>query len=232
MNNSLFHYKKIIRFMFIYWVICLIFLLLEGVSIYSTLIWNTFLAALPLFFIEQFLSKSQQSKKAMTIVYGVLWLLFFPNAVYIVTDLIHLSNETFLWEEMSGGHPVNSEIFYNKDIAVWLKLLVVGLGVLYGLFVGMESLNIAYRYIKQQFNAKKSRWILLGIALISGFGVYIGRFLRFNSWDILRPFSLVWDVLLQLNFFTIEFTIAFAGFILLLFSLYRFIRELPSRKLE
>ena len=137
MNNSLVKYKKIVQFMFVYWLICFIFLLVEGVSIYSTLIWNTFLAVLPLVFIEAFLKNSQHNNKIRSIIYGVLWLLFFPNAIYIMTDMIHISNDTFLWEEIVKPNSVNSEIFYTNDIIIWLKLLVIGIGVFYGLLVGM-----------------------------------------------------------------------------------------------
>ncbi|MGH4050169.1 MAG: DUF1361 domain-containing protein [Clostridium sp.] len=70
--------------------------------------------------------------------------------------------------------------------------------------------------------ASSNCWVFLiaGVSLLSGFAVYIGRFLRFNSCDLLMPLSLFRNIFTNINIFAIEFMFAFAGFILILFLLY------------
>ncbi|WP_312887299.1 DUF1361 domain-containing protein [Clostridium lacusfryxellense] len=153
-------------------------------------------------------------------VFGILWLIFFPNSVYMVTDLIHINSEKLVWYEATARYSFNNGVMYSNDIMQWVQLLVIGIGVLYGLLIGMESLNSFYRFLNQKRAKSISYLIIAGVSLISGFAVYVGRFLRFNSWDLLRPLSLFRNIFSNINIFAIEFMVAFAGFILILFLLY------------
>jgi uncharacterized membrane protein len=92
---------------------------------------------------------------------------FFPNAPYILTDLIHLT---------SG--------YYRH---FWVDLTLFLLCAFTGLVLGFVSL-----YLMQSLMARSlgriAGWLFVIAALgLSSFGVYLGRFLRFNSWDVLRP---------------------------------------------
>ena len=140
---------------------------------YAFLPWNLFLAWLPLAFALMACDAYQSgaSRNWRFWVYSTTWLLFFPNAPYIFTDIIHLSSRGF-------GH-------------FWIDLVVVLLCALTGLVLGFVSLFLMQSVVRRRLGHAAS-WIFIAlIAGVSGFGIYLGRFLRFNSWDVVfRPFAL------------------------------------------
>jgi uncharacterized membrane protein len=101
----------------------------------------------------------------------ILWLLFFPNAPYLATDVLHLvsSSPSFLWYDC---------------------LLFFFFGWI-GLFLGLLSLFQIHQYLKFRLNYAFSEIIIFAICFISSFGVYLGRFERWNSWDVfINPLGL------------------------------------------
>ncbi len=140
---------------------------------HAFLIWNLFLAWLPLGFAllasREYQANSSPSWKFRSL--AVAWLLFFPNAPYIFTDLIHLTTRFH-------GH-------------FWVDLVLVLSCALTGLVLGFLSLFLMQGMVARTLGRAAS-WGFVGVvAALSGFGIYLGRFLRFNSWDVLlRPVSL------------------------------------------
>ncbi|WP_246169846.1 DUF1361 domain-containing protein [Alkalibaculum sporogenes] len=189
------------------------------------LAWNIFLATLPLIFINYSLLQSKMNKKVWAFIFGVLWLIFFPNSVYMITDFIHISNDNLILYQEVAPYSIDNGIIYSNEIMHWVKLLVIGIGVMYGLLIGLESLNIFYRSLNERIPKLISCLIVAGVSLVSGFAVYIGRFLRFNSWDLFMPLHLVRAVMANVNIFAVEFTLGFAGFILIIFLLYVLFRN-------
>jgi uncharacterized membrane protein len=134
---------------------------------YSFLIWNLFLAWLPMMFAllacEEYRNGSARSWRFFPL--AGAWLLFFPNSSYIFTDLIHLTTH-FL------PH-------------FWVDLMLVLLCALTGLVLGFVSLYLMQSVVTRMLGRTAS-WLFIGaVAALSGFGIYVGRFMRFNSWDIL-----------------------------------------------
>ena len=212
--------------MFVYWILCFFMIFSDHSFLYVMLAWNIFLATLPLFFIEFSLFQNSKNKNITAIVFGILWLIFFPNSVYMITDFIHISSDKLLWYDAAARYTIDNGIMYSNDIMQWAKLLVIGIGVIYGLIIGMESLNIFYQFINKKRPVVISCLIVAGVSLISGVGVYIGRFLRFNSWDLLMPMSVLRGVFISINRFAIEFMVTFAGFILIMFLFYVLFRKI------
>ncbi|MGO8678384.1 MAG: DUF1361 domain-containing protein [Limisphaerales bacterium] len=140
---------------------------------YSFLIWNLFLAWLPLVF-ALLAQESFQRQAARNWRFAVLagaWLLFFPNAPYIFTDLIHLTTRF-------AAH-------------FWVDLMLILPCALTGMVLGFVSLYLMQGIVKRLAGVALSWVFVAGIAGLSGFGVWLGRFLRFNSWDVLsRPVEL------------------------------------------
>jgi uncharacterized membrane protein len=103
--------------------------------------------------------------------WAMLWLLFFPNSAYIITDLFH---------------------FYERPpIAPWYDLILLFSTAINGLIAGFISLTEVENWLKKQVDTKYIQPILGFILLLSSFGIYLGRYLRFNSWDIIiHPFRL------------------------------------------
>ena len=137
---------------------------------YGFLIWNLFLAWLPLLFalLVRELYQSGDRRKWLFASLAGAWLLFFPNAPYIFTDFIHLLHRPF-------QH-------------FWVDLTLILLCALTGLVLGFVSLYLMQSVVTRMLGRALSWLFIAGVAGLSGFGIYLGRFLRFNSWDvILQP---------------------------------------------
>lgn len=124
--------------------------------------WNTFLAAIP-YLVSTQLIKLRKMGAASILFMGV-WLLFFPNAPYMITDLFH--------------YEVRPEVPY------WYDLLLVISAAWNGLILGLVSLMNIETFLARHL---KQFWVMAGVflsLLLCSYGVFIGRYLRFNSWDI------------------------------------------------
>lgn len=138
------------------------------------LVWNLFLAAIP-FFITFHLSTRKKVPKYRLLLWFGLWLLFLPNAPYIVTDFIHLQ--------------------HLKSNIVWLDTLLIATYALCGLLFYFISVKDMEELLHRHFQHKKIKYVFWMIPFLVGFGIYLGRFLRWNSWDIIqRPHILIQDV--------------------------------------
>jgi uncharacterized membrane protein len=100
------------------------------------------------------------------------WFFFFPNAPYILTDLIHLGSK--------------SQRYY------WPDLVLILLFAMTGLVLGFLSLFLMQRMVAHRFGWPGG-WLFVAVmATLSGFGIYAGRFLRWNSWDVVfNPLDLI-----------------------------------------
>jgi len=130
------------------------------------ILWNIFLAFIP-FIISFFILYFQKEKKLNKIIFiigMILWILFIPNAPYIVTDFIHLGT--------------------TKSIPIIYDILLIFSSAVIGLILAMHSFFHIEQIIKMKYSIKVSSFIMAIIILLTSFGVYLGRFLRFNSWDL------------------------------------------------
>ena len=139
--------------------------------------WNLVLAAFPLIFSYKLLQiKNTYLSWGM---FG-LWLLFFPNAMYIVTDLFHLKE----------GAPVPQ----------WFDLLLLFSAALNGVIMGLVSLRNAEIFLHKKVGKRLVPVIICCIFLLCGYGIYLGRYLRWNSWDIFtQPHLLLWDIAMDVR---------------------------------
>jgi len=146
---------------------------------FSFLAWNLFLAWLPLLCsLFAYNAYKRRSRLSWLVVAGcaLAWLLFFPNAPYILTDLMHLRPR--------------------PDVPLWFDVLLVIAFAWTGLFLGLISLSLMQALVRRAAGTLASWGFALGVLSLSGFGIYIGRFLRWNSWDVfLSPGGLMADLL-------------------------------------
>ncbi|MCF7931386.1 MAG: DUF1361 domain-containing protein [Acholeplasmataceae bacterium] len=147
--------------------------LLNGLIIF--LAWNMFLATLvyALGTLLAYLIKTK-SKLWIILVVAAIWILFFPNSIYMLTDFIHFQNYTFFLEY--------SDI-YNYSLAEWLVFGHVTIGALYAAKLGIASIQKIEPHINKYFTGIYPL-ALTFLFFLSSFGIFIGRFLRFNSWDV------------------------------------------------
>lgn len=149
---------------------------LTGERTYLFLNWNLFLAFIPFGLSSYFLLQpSIKKSKLKAVITLFIWILFFPNAPYILTDLFHLRNNT--------GAPI------------WYDLVLIFSFAWTGLILGFISLMDLEKQIATFTNTKLSSIAVVLLLFLSAFGVYLGRFLRWNSWDIVgHPFALFQDI--------------------------------------
>jgi uncharacterized membrane protein len=137
---------------------------------YAFLVWNLFLAWLPLLFALLVCELHRNGRWRTWRFAGLTgtWLLFFPNAPYIFTDLIHLTTR------------------FHRHF--WVDLTLILICALTGLVLGFVSLYLMQSVVARMFGRVAS-WVFIAVmAGLSSFGVYLGRFVRVNSWDIVtRP---------------------------------------------
>ena len=169
---------------------------------YTFLVWNLILAAVP-YIITQILKLWVASPKfniALILSFPV-WLLFLPNSPYIITDLVHLHND--------------------HSHLVWLDLFLVFVFALNGLLLGLLSLLDMFIIIEKRLGKKMAVILIFISCFLSGYGIYLGRFLRFNSWDVFANpaelFQKISSSLLQPQVWLM--TLAFGGFLWILFLL-------------
>ncbi len=170
---------------------------------YAFLIWNLFLAFIPYILIKNY--KYNQHRILQAAIIGAT-ILFLPNAPYIITDLFHLRARI--------------------AAPMWLDLILILSFAFLGMVFFILSVNRLLAISNGLFN---SRWITSGIKffimLSSAYGIYLGRYLRFNSWDIVSdPFHLAKKMLLSVFDAdcykeTFAVTITFTIFLYLIFEI-------------
>lgn len=137
---------------------------------YAFLMWNLFLGWIPFQLSITLLEHGHRHKLYRYALLGV-WLLFFPNSLYIITDLIHL-------DESKGDAPV------------WYDAILLFTSSLTGLIMAFISLYQVETFLRMVLTKKHVNRLVLVALFLGSFGVYVGRFLRWNSWDVfVNPFS-------------------------------------------
>jgi uncharacterized membrane protein len=192
----------------------------SGSERYAFLIWNLFLAWIP--FIISYFTYTLTVRRRWIYLFipiaAFLWLIFFPNAPYILTDFQHLA-------------------YGSDDLPVWYDVLMLVWFAFTGLLLGIVSLFLMQEIVRREFGPRVGWMFVVTVAGLSAAGVYMGRFLHWNSWDILRDptgialysFQRAQNPSLQ----SIGFIGLFAAFLLFLYiTLYTFghlLVERPSR---
>ena len=171
--------------------------------------WNVILAFVPVVLAFIFYNKSlednnKQQDKGILILLFLSWLFFFPNAFYLITDFIHLGGEEFYyWGQLY------SPITYTENYLGYLTLAHIFLGAFIGVFMAIYSLRMIDIYLINKFGNMYSTLLIIVIMFLSSIGIYIGRFLRLNSWDVLNPFNVLEQLFDSINRFTFQFIMIF-----------------------
>jgi len=180
------------------------------------LIWNLFLAWIPfvLAYIAYALSWKRPWLYIAIPVFAFLWLIFFPNAPYILTDLQYLNRAS-----------ATAPLWFDVLLLIWFSWT--------GVLLGVVSLYLMHEIIQRNFGRWPGWLFVLFVSGLSSAGIYVGRFMDWNSWDIVsNPSELAMDVLglvidpsLRLFAFTALFTIFFLFVYLTLYTFAHLFRE-------
>lgn len=135
--------------------------------------WNLFLAVVPYLLISYIsMKESLRANKKIVIVISFIWLVLFPNTLYILTDLFHLRPRF--------------------PIPIWFDLILIFSFLWAGIVLGFKSLWDLESLFKQWFNNYAVHVASVLLLYLTAYGIYLGRFERWNSWDIMTdPIALI-----------------------------------------
>ncbi|MGH2608321.1 MAG: DUF1361 domain-containing protein [Tepidiformaceae bacterium] len=134
---------------------------------FAFLTWNLFLAWIPFIVALGLYAAHRAGASAVWLVPGLLlWVLFLPNAPYLVTDYIHLARDS--------------------RVPLWFDFALLGAFSLSGLLLGFASVFVVQAIVASRAGAVAG-WLVTGSAFgLCAVGIYVGRVLRFNSWDAVQ----------------------------------------------
>lgn len=140
------------------------------------LTWNLFLAYIP-YFISTMLARMNK-RSAGWWALSFIWLLFIPNSFYIITDLYHLGDR-----------------YNDRQVPQWFDLAMILSYVWNGLLLGVLSVRQMERILLPRQTLRSELLFLYPVMWLNALGIYIGRYLRYNSWDVVTdPFQLLRDI--------------------------------------
>jgi uncharacterized membrane protein len=113
---------------------------------------------------------------ALGVPVGLLWLFFYPNAAYLITDLLHPFNR----------YPIAAGTRFWEELLFWDHLLTLLFAALLGLALATVSLASVHHLVRRAGGSLAGWAFAVLVLLLSSFGIYLGRFIRWNSWDLLR----------------------------------------------
>lgn len=142
---------------------------------FAFLLWNLVLALVPLGASTLARTADRRRAGALAALLLVVWLAFFPNAPYVVTDLVHLRARS--------------------EVPLWFDAALLMSCAWNGLLLGLVSLRDAHAIVERRVGPRAGWVFALGAIVASGFGIYLGRFPRWNTWDVVtQPGRLLADV--------------------------------------
>ncbi|MCC6288119.1 MAG: DUF1361 domain-containing protein [Chitinophagaceae bacterium] len=141
---------------------------------FASLVWNMFLAFIP-FVLSITLLKKMNSSRLTQYLLLATWLVFFPNAPYIITDFVHLD--------------------HTPPVPFWYDLVIIFWAAWNGLILGFVSLLNIEKFLLTKFGKRQVNVMVYLSLVLCAFGVYAGRYLRWNSWDVVaNPHEIYRDV--------------------------------------
>lgn len=119
--------------------------------------------------------KTTRWQSGQNILLTIVWLAFLPNAWYVLTDFIH--------------------VYPNGEISQLYDIVLISTLVFSGFAIGLTGLSLFYKEICRRYNPGTSILLTEAVILLSSFAVFLGRDLRWNTWDVLtNPGSVVVNV--------------------------------------
>jgi len=144
---------------------------------FSYLLWNLFLAWTPLFFgiLLLQLLRTRLWSSWLPLVVTLLWLLLLPNSFYMISDYIHVQDVA------------RADLLY--DTVMFTSFIFTGV------LVGFSSLHLVHSELRKRLSARAAGGCIAAILFLCSFAIYLGRDLRWNSWDVLtNPAGILFDI--------------------------------------
>lgn len=215
-----------------------VFILLAGLSVatlavyrlvsqqtdtfFGFLIWNLFLAWIPFVFsMAAYELNKRKIGGLLLLPLGVAWLLFFPNAPYLMTDLVHLT--------VRKSRYIVEGVIQSR---YWYDLVTLLLFTWSGWLTGFFSLYQFQSVIYRKSNLLLSWIFVLAACVLGGYGVLLGRVYRLNSWDVLTDRHQLYQLVIDsLNRQSVFFSLFIAFVLLVIYAtMYCLLNALGTRE--
>lgn len=200
--------KQIIILLALAIILNLLRVVLFNNTTFLYMFWNIFLALIPFLISSIILLNVNKSNflKPQSLISLFIWFLFLPNTFYVLTDFIHLGR------------------IYG--VPVWYDIFVLFSSTTVSLLMGLYSLRHLEEICQLKFSKRLTSAILIIVILFASFGVYLGRFLRFNSWDFFVSHSSlflnIWQIFTKENNYVNVYSYTFTFFLFILFCYWAF----------
>jgi uncharacterized membrane protein len=150
-------------------------LFLTGSTALGFLLWNLMLAWVPIAASLWFVPTGRSHRPITSASLLIIWFLFLPNTFYILSDFIHLR--------------AYGDINILFDVVLLFLYSCIGFGL------GLISLGVMHLWLRRTFSQYVSALLIYGTIFLCSFAIYLGRYLRWNSWDIVtNPLGLLVDI--------------------------------------
>jgi len=137
---------------------------IAGNTIHNSLLWNLFLGFVPLLIAAGIVFIQDKLNNFWLFVAGGVWLLFYPNAPYIISDFIHVRSD-------------------QPAVAVY-DTLIIFLFAMLSFYYGLYSMKMAWVVLVKRFSRNIANAIIVFSLVMASLGLYLGRVIRLNSWDL------------------------------------------------
>lgn len=137
---------------------------------FQFLIWNLFLAWIPLAFAALAYRQAERRgvlARFLVVPTAIVWLLFFPNAPYIVTDFVHLGQ-------------------FHDPVPAWYDVMLIAWYAWTGLLLGIVSLRLMQEIVTRAAGTVAGWGLVAIVTVLGSIGIYWGRFLGWNSWNVFQ----------------------------------------------
>jgi uncharacterized membrane protein len=180
----------------------------SGEPRFGWVIWNLFLAWIPFGLAAALYDRHRAGARPLSLLpLGLLWLLFLPNAPYIVTDFKHL-------------------LAPSAVVPLWVDVVLIAAPAWTGMLLGFLSLYLVQSVVRQLAGPRVAWAAAIAALGLASFGIYLGRVLRWNSWDVIANPSILSDLgSIVVEPRAIAMTILLSGFLTLSYLVvYSFMR--------
>ena len=148
---------------------------IAGNTIHNSLLWNLFLGFVPLLIAVAIVFFHSKLNNFWLFVAGGIWLLFYPNSPYIISDFIHVRSD-------------------QPDVAVY-DALIIFLFAMLSFYYGLYSMKMAWVLLVKRFSRKVANGLIIFCLIMASLGLYLGRVIRLNSWDLFtKPLTIFKEI--------------------------------------
>lgn len=185
------------------------------------MVWDLLIAWMPLeisyFFKKVFTNKNRKKYSQMLIILlSLIWIVSYPNAPYIITDLAYLNGNEYF--EIVNSKIGGIKLILKNDLNMWMDFFYIFIGVWISSIISFVSLYINKQIIMEKYNNLFSWIFIFVVSIFSGFNIYLSRREDFRSWSfIIAPYKTIVVIFKNVNNITFKFSMLFGGIVIIMY---------------